>query len=70
MSVRNAVLRRFSRLRGESPTRRFEELTIRDMAGRLKEPTCSVKSRPHRARDLVREYLLDHESGTPSEAVG
>lgn len=38
--------------------RDFEELTIAEMAARLKEPPGAVKSRLHRARELVREYLL------------
>lgn len=42
--------------------RDFEELTIREMAVRLNEPAGAIKSRLHRARELVREYLLDHES--------
>lgn len=38
--------------------RDFEELTIAEMAERLGEPQGAIKSRLHRARDLVREYLL------------
>lgn len=38
--------------------RDFEELTIAEIAERLNEPTGAVKSRLHRARELVREYLL------------
>ncbi len=38
--------------------RDFEELTIAEMAQRLGEPAGAVKSRLHRARELVREYLL------------
>lgn len=38
--------------------RDFEELTIAEIAGRLKEQSGAVKSRLHRARELVREYLL------------
>jgi RNA polymerase sigma factor (sigma-70 family) len=38
--------------------RDFEELTIADIAARLGEPDGAVKSRLHRARALVREYLL------------
>lgn len=38
--------------------RDFEELTIAEIAARLGEPTGAVKSRLHRARGLVREYLL------------
>ncbi|MCY1523964.1 RNA polymerase sigma factor SigV [compost metagenome] len=38
--------------------RDFEELTIAEIAERLGEPPGAVKSRLHRARLLVREYLL------------
>ena len=38
--------------------RDFEELTISEIAERLCEPTGAIKSRLHRARELVREYLL------------
>jgi len=38
--------------------RDFEELTIAEIAARLKEAPGAVKSRLHRARELVREYLL------------
>ncbi|NVM91900.1 RNA polymerase sigma factor (sigma-70 family) [Variovorax sp. SG517] len=38
--------------------RDFEELTIAEIAERLGEPPGAVKSRLHRARSLVREYLL------------
>lgn len=38
--------------------RDFEELTIAEIAGRLGEPSGAIKSRLHRARTLVREYLL------------
>lgn len=38
--------------------RDFEELTIAEIAGRLGEPPGAIKSRLHRARTLVREYLL------------
>ncbi|WP_432729620.1 RNA polymerase sigma factor [Variovorax sp. W6] len=38
--------------------RDFEELTIAEIAERLGEPAGAVKSRLHRARTLVREYLL------------
>jgi RNA polymerase sigma factor (sigma-70 family) len=37
--------------------RDFEELTIAEIAKRLGEPPGAVKSRLHRARELVREYL-------------
>ncbi|RTL47407.1 MAG: RNA polymerase sigma factor [Rhodocyclaceae bacterium] len=38
--------------------RDFEELTIAEIAERLGEPPGAVKSRLHRARELVREYML------------
>lgn len=38
--------------------RDFEELTIGEMAERLHDTTAAIKSRLHRARELVREYLL------------
>jgi RNA polymerase sigma factor (sigma-70 family) len=38
--------------------RDFEELTIAEIAARLHEPPGAIKSRLHRARELVREYLL------------
>lgn len=37
--------------------RDFEELTIAEIAARLVEPVGAIKSRLHRARALVREYL-------------
>lgn len=43
--------------------RDFEELTIAEIAERLGENTPAIKSRLHRARELVREYLL-----SPSES--
>lgn len=39
--------------------RDFEEMTIAEIAARLGEPTGAIKSRLHRARQLVREYLLE-----------
>lgn len=39
--------------------RDFEELTIAEIANRLEEPAGAIKSRLHRARTLVREYLLN-----------
>lgn len=39
--------------------RDFEELTIAEIAERLGEQAGAVKSRLHRARELVREYLMD-----------
>ena len=38
--------------------RDFEELTIAEIADRLGENAGAIKSRLHRARELVREYLL------------
>lgn len=38
--------------------RDFEELSIAEIAERLNEPAGAIKSRLHRARELVREYLL------------
>lgn len=38
--------------------RDFEELTIAEIAERLGEQSSAIKSRLHRARLLVREYLL------------
>lgn len=38
--------------------RDFEELSISEIAERLNEPSGAIKSRLHRARELVREYLL------------
>lgn len=38
--------------------RDFEELTISEIAKRLAEQPGAVKSRLHRARELVREYML------------
>lgn len=38
--------------------RDFEELTITEIAQRLGEQQGAVKSRLHRARELVREYML------------
>lgn len=41
--------------------RDFEELTIAEIAERLGEQMGAVKSRLHRARELVREYLTDSD---------
>ena len=38
--------------------RDFEELTIAEIAERLNEQPGAIKSRLHRARELVREYML------------
>ena len=44
--------------------RDFEELTIAEIADRLSEQPGAVKSRLHRARELVREYLLGPDSAS------
>jgi len=41
--------------------RDFEELTIAEIATRLGEQPGAIKSRLHRARELVREYMLGWE---------
>ncbi|MDH1932826.1 RNA polymerase sigma factor [Pseudomonas sp. GD03696] len=41
--------------------RDFEELTIAEIATKLSEQPGAVKSRLHRARELVREYMLGSE---------
>ena len=41
--------------------RDFEELTISEIAVRLRETAGAIKSRLHRARELIREYLLGPE---------
>jgi RNA polymerase sigma factor (sigma-70 family) len=46
--------------------RDFEELTIAEMAGKLGENSPAIKSRLHRARELVREYLSGPELPTPT----
>lgn len=38
--------------------RDFEDLTIAEIAERLGEPDGAIKSRLHRARELVREYMI------------
>ena len=38
--------------------RDFEELTLREIAARLALTTAATKSRLHRARELVRDYLI------------
>lgn len=37
--------------------RDFEELTVKEIADRLSEDVPAIKSRIHRARELIREYL-------------
>jgi len=41
--------------------RDFEELTISEIAERLGERDGAIKSRLHRARELVREYMLSQK---------
>ena len=43
--------------------RDFEELTIAEIAERLGERSGAIKSRLHRARELVREYILGPNTG-------
>jgi len=43
--------------------RDFEELTISEIAAQLGEEDGAIKSRLHRARTLVREYLLGPDAG-------
>ena len=38
--------------------RDFEELTLREIAARLALTPAATKSRLHRARELVRDYLI------------
>ena len=38
--------------------RDFHEMTLREIAARIRLTTAATKSRLHRARQLVREYLL------------
>ena len=45
--------------------RDFEEQTIAEMAKSLREEPAAIKSRLHRARALVREYLLSPGSSDP-----
>jgi RNA polymerase sigma factor (sigma-70 family) len=47
--------------------RDFEELTIAEIAGKLVENSPAIKSRLHRARELVREYLLSPDLPTPTK---
>lgn len=44
--------------------RDFQELTIAEIAQHLGEPTGAIKSRLHRARELVREYILGPSHST------
>lgn len=45
--------------------RDFEELTIAEIAERLDEQPGAIKSRLHRARELVREYMLGPDTKQP-----
>ena len=47
--------------------RDFEERTIAEMASALSEESSAIKSRLHRARALVREYLLGPGADAPPE---
>ena len=47
--------------------RDFEELTIVEIAERLGEQDGAIKSRLHRARELVREYMIGQSE--PAKAV-
>lgn len=48
--------------------RDFEELTIAEIADRLQENAPAIKSRLHRARELVREYLVGVDrSASPAQ---
>lgn len=47
--------------------RDFEELTIAEIAERLGEQDGAVKSRLHRARELVREYMIGPRDSSKSE---
>ena len=50
--------------------RDFEELTIAEIAKRLGEQDGAVKSRLHRARELVREYMIGAKPGNdPTRAA-
>ncbi|RQS25292.1 sigma-70 family RNA polymerase sigma factor [Burkholderia sp. Bp8992] len=48
--------------------RDFEELTIAEIATRLGEQPGAVKSRLHRARELVREYMIGTEPSSTHRA--
>jgi len=49
--------------------RDFEELTIAEIAQRLQENAPAIKSRLHRARELVREYLVGVDPGARRQFV-
>ena len=44
--------------------RDFEELTIAEIAERLGEQPGAIKSRLHRARELVREYMIGPQTAS------
>jgi RNA polymerase sigma factor (sigma-70 family) len=46
--------------------RDFEELTIAEIAERLAEQPGAIKSRLHRARELVREYMIGPQAAAKS----
>ncbi len=50
--------------------RDFEELTIAEIAERLGEQPGAIKSRLHRARELVREYMLGSDASPKSGKRG
>ena len=50
--------------------RDFEELTIAEIAQKSGEQAAAIKSRLHRARALVREYMLRAETTTKPQASG
>lgn len=49
--------------------RDFEELTIAEIAERLNEQQGAIKSRLHRARELVREYMLGYDTGASQSSI-
>ena len=49
--------------------RDFEELTIAEIAERLDEQQGAVKSRLHRARELVREYMRGSDVAVSSSSM-
>ena len=50
--------------------RDFEELSIAEIGARLDEPAGAIKSRLHRARELVREYMLESDAPAPKRPIG
>ena len=49
--------------------RDFGELTIGEIAQRLNEQPGAIKSRSHRARELVREYMLADSAALPVSSL-